>query len=118
MNIEYFRDYCLSLPGTTEKMPWTKHEYENMLVFCVADKWFAFVDIDKFEFCNLKCEPEISAELQEHYQGITPGWHMNKTHWISVYFDMDVPDKVIEQLIKSSYDLIVASLPRKKRENL
>lgn len=121
MNIEDFRSYCLSLKGVHEKMPFEKavSEYDrNLLVFCVADKWFCFVNIDVFDFCNLKCDPEQIGELQDRYEGIKPGYHMNKKHWISVYFEKDVPEKVIHDLVRQSYDRVVASLPKKEKEAL
>lgn len=39
---------------------------------------------------------------------------MNKKHWISVYFNQDVPDKEIKELVKKSYDIIVQK-PDKER---
>lgn len=117
MNIEDFRTYCLSFEGVHDKMPFDKatSEYDkNLLVFYVADKWFCFVNIDVFDFCNIKCHPEQIIGLQDTYEGIKPGYHMNKKHWISVYFNSDVPDKTIKELVKQSYDIVVASLPRKK----
>lgn len=81
MNIEDFRTYCLSFKGVSEKMPFGKAstEYDrNLLVFSVCDKWFCFVNVDVFDFCNVKCRPEQSEELQERYEGMRPGYHMNK----------------------------------------
>lgn len=121
MNIEDFRAYCLSFKGVTEKMPFGKaaSEYDrNLLVFSVLDKWFCFVNVDVFDFCDLKCDPEQTVELQERYQGIRPGYHMNKKHWISVCFNQDVPDSKIRELVRQSYDIVVASLPKKQREEL
>lgn len=121
MNIEDFRKYCLSFRGVHEKMPFDKatSEYDrNLLVFCVADKWFCFVNIDVFDFCNLKCRPEQIEELRDNYEGIRPGYHMNKRHWVSVYFDSDVPDEMIKELVKQSYDIVVASLSKKEKEAL
>lgn len=103
MNIEGFRDYCLSFKGAHDKMPFEKAttEYDkNLLVFYVLDKWFAFVNVDVFDFCNLKSEPEISKELQDKYEGIKPGYHMNKKSWISVYFNQDITDRKIKELVK------------------
>ena len=57
-------------------------------------------------------------ELRATYIGIKPGWHMNKKHWISVYFNQDVPDKEIKELVKKSYDIVVKSLTKKEREAL
>lgn len=121
MNIEDFRKYCLSFRRVHEKMPFDKatSEYDrNLLVFCVADKWFCFVNIDVFDFCNLKCRPEQTEDLRDKYEGIRPGYHMNKRHWISVYFDSDVPDETIKELVKQSYDIVVASLSKKEKEAL
>lgn len=113
MNIEDFRAYCLSLKGVQEKMPFVKaaSEYDrSLLVFYIVDKWFCFVNIDVFDFCNLKCDPELIADLQDRYEGIRPGYHMNKKHWISVYFDKDVPDKTIQELVKRSYEIVVGGV--------
>ena len=121
MNIEEFREYCLSLNGVYEKMPFTNvpDKYSrDVLCFYVGSKWFCFVNIEVFDFCCIKCDPNESGELQARYSGITPGWHMNKKHWISVYFNQDVPDKEIKELVKKSYDIIVKSLTKKEREAL
>ena len=40
---------------------------------------------------------------------------MNKSHWIKIVLDSDLPDKEIETLVRDAYDLIVASLPKSKR---
>lgn len=82
MNIEDFRTYCLSFKGVSEKMPFGKAstEYDrNLLVFSVCDKWFCFVNVDVFDFCNVKCRPEQSEELQERYEGMRPGSHEQTT---------------------------------------
>lgn len=121
MNIEDFRTYCLSLKGVSDKMPFDKAttEYDrNLLVFSVFDKWFCFVNIDVFDFCTIKCPTEQIEELQERYEGIKPGYHMNKKHWISVYFDKDVPDKMVKDLVRQSYEIVASSLSKQDRETL
>lgn len=121
MNIEDFRAYCLSLKGAYDKMPFEKaaSDYDrDLLVFCVYDKWFCFLNPDVFDFCDLKCAPDDAIALQERYEGVRPGYHMNKRHWISVDFNRDVPDDVIRGLVRRSYELVVGSLTRKQREEL
>lgn len=118
MNIEEFREYCLSLPGATEKMPWSDKRYASLLVFSVGEKWFGLVDIDAFDYCNLKCKPERSDDLRAIYNGITQGWHMNKRHWISVYFHSDVPESLIKQLVKESYQAVLSSLSKKEQHRI
>ena len=110
MNIEEFREYCLSFKGVHEKMPFPNvpDQYSrDVLCFYVADKWFCFVNIEIFDFCCIKCNPDESGELQTEYAGIKPGWHMNKKYWISVYFNQDVSDDKIKELVNKSYDIVV-----------
>lgn len=121
MDIETFRNYCLSFNGVNEKMPFGKvaSEYDRgLLVFSVLNKWFCFVNVDVFDFCDIKCDPEQIEDLQEQYDGTRPGYHMNKKHWISVSFNSDVPDSKIKEMVKRSYDIVVESLPKKQREML
>lgn len=121
MNIEDFRNYCLSLPGVTEKMPFTalKDPYSrNVLCFYVGSKWFCYVNIEAFDRCCVKTEPEIAEELRGRYGGIRPAWHMNKCLWSDVYFGSDVPDSLIRELVRQSYDIVAASLPKKERDAL
>lgn len=114
MNIEVYRDYCLSKKGVTESFPFDK----STLVFKVMNKMFALTDVDTFAFINLKCDPERAIELREQYNGIKPGYHMNKRLWNSVYTNHDVTDKMMYELIDHSYQLIVDSLPKKLKLEL
>ncbi|WP_281225630.1 MmcQ/YjbR family DNA-binding protein [Flavobacterium aquiphilum] len=118
MNVEDFRKYCLSLNGVTEKMPFGKatSQYDrNLLVFSIGDKWFCLVNIEVFDFCVLKSEPDLIEELRIQYDSIRPGYHMNHKHWISVYFNTDLDDKNILKLVKESYQLVLESLPKKEQ---
>lgn len=114
MHIEDFRAYCLSKPGTTEALPFD----ENTLVFKVMGKMFALADIDEFRSINLKCDPLKALRLREEYPGIRPGYHMNKKHWNTVDTDGSIPDSKIRYLINHSYELVVAGLPKRAREEL
>lgn len=115
MDIETFRDYCLAKKGVEETFPFD----EVTLVFKVMGKMFALTGLDKEEFSvNLKCDPEYSEELRESYEHIQPGWHMSKKHWNTVYFEEDVPDKLLVELIDHSYDLVVSKLKKGDREFL
>ena len=119
MNSEAFRNHCLSLKQANEKMPFdkAKADYDkNLLVFSVFDKWFCFFNVDAFDFCDIKCRPEESEQLQNNYEGVKPGYHMNKKHWISIYFNQDVPDSKILELATKSYDLVVRGLTKNQCE--
>lgn len=115
MNIEEFRNYCLVKPGTTEETPFGP----DTLVFKVMGKMYALSGIDRFEFINLKCDPEYALSLREEFNGsIRPGYHMNKKQWNSVDTDGSVPDVKLKHLIDHSYELIVAKLPGKLKQEL
>jgi len=56
--------------------------------------------------------------LREAYEGIIPGWHMNKKHWNTVFFDTDVSDKLLLELVLNSYNLVFERLPKRLKETL
>ncbi len=114
MNIEEYREFCLGLPGVTEAFPFG----EDTIVFKVISKMFALTNIDNFDFVNLKCDPDRAIILRDQYEGITPGWHMNKTHWNSVKTFSDVDDELFKELITHSYDLVASTLSKKDKEQL
>ncbi len=79
---------------------------------------FALIPLEKQPVnLSLKADPEKSAELREQYPQITGAYHMNKTHWNSVRCE-GLKKELIFELIDHSYDLVVASLTKKKKEEL
>jgi len=114
VNIEAFREYCLSKPGATEDTPFGP----DVLVFKVMGKIFALCDIKSFDSINLKCDPEIATKLREEWAGVTPGYHMNKKHWNTITMDGSIPDAKIRHWINHSYELVVAGLPKKLKSAL
>lgn len=116
MNIEEFRDYCLSKKGVEETFPFD----EQTLVFKVMGKMFALTGLEYNPAqANLKCDPERSIELREKYDGlIRPGFHMSKVHWNTVELEQNIPQKLILELIDHSYDLVVKSLTKKLQTEL
>lgn len=61
---------------------------------------------------NLKADPEDAKALREAYPDITPGYHMNKRHWITVRPGGAVDEALIHDLVTDSYLLVVEKLPR------
>ncbi len=113
MTLEEFHAFCMHLPGAEEDFPFD----QKTMVFKVGGKMFALVNIEEFRFVNLKVDPEESLKLQEKYAGtITPGYHMNKKHWISVQMDDSLPDQLIEKLVENSYNIVFDSLPAKTKQ--
>ena len=114
MNIEELREYCLSKKGVTEGFPFN----ETTLVFKVAGKMFCLTNLEWDFSVNLKNDPEKNMELREHFTAVKPGYHMNKIHWNTIEIDGSIPDKQIYEFIDTSYNLIVQSLTKKKKEEL
>ena len=113
MNLETYYEYCLSKKGVTEHFPFD----EDTLVFKVGGKIFALSSLSQWEkgtpHVNLKCDPERGQELRAEYDGINPGFHMNKTHWNTITINDDVSDVLLKELISHSYDLVFKSLTKK-----
>ncbi len=114
MNIEQFRNYCLSKTGTTEETPFGP----TTLVFKVVGKLYALTGLETFASINLKCDPERAMELREKYDGVVPGYHMNKKHWNTVIMDGSISDELILEWIDHSYDLVVQGLSKQQRGEL
>ncbi|HIA35439.1 MAG TPA: MmcQ/YjbR family DNA-binding protein [Flavobacteriales bacterium] len=114
MNIEEYRDFCLSFYGVTEGFPFDEH----VLVFKVKGKIFSLTDIKLFNSINLKCNPEKAIELRELYSAVLPGYHMNKKHWNTVLMDDSLQDTKIRAMIRHSYDLVVKKLPKNTQREL
>lgn len=103
MNLEDFREYCLSRPKATEGTPFGP----DTLVFKVAGKIFAITALDGIPArANLKCDPDLALELRDRYEQVRPGYHMNKKHWNTVEIEAGIPDQEIRNMIDHSYDLV------------
>ncbi len=114
MDIETYREYCLSKPFATEHFPFD----EQTLVFKLKGKIFALADIVNFNSVNLKCEPDLAIELREQFDAVTPGYHMNKKHWNTIRFDSFISWKQLKEWIDHSYLQVLASLPKKDQEEV
>jgi predicted DNA-binding protein (MmcQ/YjbR family) len=115
MTPEELHDFCLSLPQATETFPFG----EETSVFKTSGngKIFALGDLSSDPLrISLKVDPEESIALREQYPQITPGYHLNKKHWITVVLD-GVPDDLVEQLITESHRLVRPKVPRARAEN-
>lgn len=111
MNAEEIRIYCMKKAETTESFPFD----ETTLVFKVKNKMFALVSLDEQLAISLKCDPEKAIELRERYPAVTPGYHLNKQQWNTIFIDGTVSDDLLKEWIDDSYWLIVEKLPKKDR---
>lgn len=115
MTFRELREHCLGKPGVTEGFPFG----EEVLVFKVAVKMFALVNVERLPTpLSVKCEPAHALELRDRYPAVQPGYHLNKNHWNTVEVDGSVPDRELRAWIDDSYRLVASGLPRSARSAL
>ena len=113
MNIEQLRRLCLSFPGTTEQIQWGDN-----LLFKVGGKMFAITSLEPAKvWISLKASPENFAELTER-PGVIPAPYLARAKWISLESADSLPDGETSQLLRESYELVLAKLPQKIRESI
>ncbi|MEO7166738.1 MAG: MmcQ/YjbR family DNA-binding protein [Spartobacteria bacterium] len=113
MNLEEFRDYCLTKPNVTEGTPFGP----DTIVFKVSGKMFALASLDEVPpSVNLKCDPERALDLRDRYEEVKPGYHMNKKHWNTVELSGRIPVAELRGMIDHSYDLVVLKLPKPRKK--
>ncbi|MCB1080704.1 MAG: MmcQ/YjbR family DNA-binding protein [Chlamydiia bacterium] len=124
MTLKQFKNYCLKKKGVQETYPFD----DSALVMKVVGKMFCLTNVKPltinsveekaFHHISVKCDPEMGDDLKRNHKDIIPGWHLNKTHWISLLMEGNLKDDMIKMLIDHSYDLVVSKMTKKDREKL
>ena len=113
MKIDQLRKICLSFAGATEQIQW-----EDDLLFKAGGKMFAVSPLVPARlWLSLKADPEEFAELTER-PGIIPAPYLARAKWIAIETPETLPQAEVEALLRKSYELVVAKLPRAVRESL
>jgi predicted DNA-binding protein (MmcQ/YjbR family) len=113
MNIDWIRRHCLSFPHATEQVQWG-----NDLLFKIGGKMFAVAPLEPASVVlSFKCTPENFAELIER-PGIRPAAYMARNHWISLETADALPVQETKRLLRESYDMVFAKLPKKVQAEL
>ncbi len=101
--------------NTKPEFLWRRFPNNAVLRHKGSLKWYAaLLTIDKrklglneegaVDILDLKCDPmTISALIDK--RTFFPGYHMNKTHWITVLLDGSLKDKYLFSLIDQSYEI-------------
>jgi predicted DNA-binding protein (MmcQ/YjbR family) len=113
MDIESIRAYCLSLPAATEGVQW-----DNDLLFRIGGKIFAVASLEISPTrLSFKCTPEKFDELIE-CEGIIPAPYMARNKWVLLERLDALDEAEVKDLVKNSYEMIFAKLPKKIRETI
>ncbi|AMB39258.1 MmcQ/YjbR family DNA-binding protein [Arthrobacter sp. TES] len=125
MDVPRLREICLGFPGAFEDFPFGPELSVFKVRAAVSGgvrheaKMFALSAMDPGNWSvSLKCEPALAEQLRAAHPEITGAWHLNKRHWNGVRLDGGLPDDMIRDMVEDSYDLVVASLSRRQREQL
>ncbi len=111
MEKKEYLDFCASLPGARLDQPFSE-DFETVVVRHSCNrKWFALVmEREGKTFVNLKCDPMEAVMLRSAYQSVIPAWHMNKTHWNTVFLVGDVPPEELFRMTEESFRLTKRNL--------
>jgi predicted DNA-binding protein (MmcQ/YjbR family) len=113
MDLDALRKLCLSFPGASEQIQWG-----DDLVFKVAGKMFAVTPLEPARvYLSFKVSREDFAELTER-PGINPAPYLARAQWIALESPDAMPASELAGLLRDSYELVCAKLPRKVRESL
>src|SRR5437899_5894546 len=113
MHIDQLRKFCLSFPGVTEQIQWG-----DDLLFKVGGKMFAVTRLEPAKvWFSLKANPESFAELTER-PGVIPAPYLARAKWIALESPDTLHEAEIVELLRESYELVLAKLPRKVRESV
>ena len=105
MTEKEFLDFCGTIAAAVTDSPF---DDSDIVIVRHRDtrKWFgAVMKLNGKTIVNLKCEPMEADFLRNTYEGVIPGYHMNKVHWNSVFLESDVPDEEIIRMTMSSFEL-------------
>lgn len=103
--IESIHEALLAYPETELSDPFGP----EALVYKVAGKMFAILAPERVPvMLSLKCDPDRAIELRDEYDAIYPGYHLNKKHWNSINLTGEVPDPMVLELVRHSFECVVA----------
>lgn len=109
-------EYSLTLSGASCDSPFGRDGESVVLRHSDSGKWFGLImELNGEYILNLKCEPMNADFLRSVYKGVTAAYHMNKTHWNTVYINSDVPEDEIKRMIDDSFCL--TKFKRRKNQN-
>ncbi len=117
MNIEQLRDFCLSLGGVEEKMPFGKFakKFETTLVFYVSGHMFCLTDVGDPTFVEFRTSPESMAELLDRHEAVSRTINPAMKNWLHADFIGGMTDEEIFHYVREAYDIIKAKYAKKKK---
>ena len=120
MNIEEFREFCLSLGEVEEKMPFAKMPGgDSLLVFYVSGHTFCYCDLNDFRVV-VKCQTERIPELLATAEGVEPpDSHFNRSeehtkYWLGINLQT-IDTELLKELTWNSFEIVKEKYERKRK---
>lgn len=114
MNIEEFREFCLSLGEVEEKLPFAKMPGgDYVLVFYVSGHTFCYCDLNELTVV-VKCQTERIAELLDTTGVEPPDNHFNPKYWIDINLQI-INTELLNELTRNSYEIVKAKYTKKRK---
>ena len=111
MDLEWLRKVCLALPNTPEQLQWGSD-----LLFKVHGKMFAAAPTETARVClSFKCSEESFAELTER-PNIIPAPYLARASWVALETRDAIAKEELANLLRASYEMVVAKLPKRVRD--
>ena len=115
MNKEQIEKYLSSFKAGEASYPFGP----EALVYKVMGKMYALVSQkEEPSRVTLKIDPPDGEVLVSQDESVSPGYYMNKRHWITISLTDQLALEIIKDLSKKSYELAVSKLTKKDKENL
>jgi predicted DNA-binding protein (MmcQ/YjbR family) len=94
-------------------------KWEDDLVFSVAGKMFCVTCVrgPKVGSMSFKVEDERFLELTER-PGFAPAPYLARAHWVYLERPAKIPARELQGLLRRSYELVRARLPKKAQREL
>ena len=104
------------MPGAAVDQPFEADFVTTVARHGDTRKWFAlYMDLHGRDVVNLKCEQLRGEFWRGQFEGVTPAYHMNKQHWLTLLLDGSVALGEVCFLLRHSHDMTRPALGRKKR---
>ena len=117
MRYLWLDEYLLSMKGAAKDFKaewgWTR--------YLIGNKMFAAICKDskgERDIITIKLEPFEGEFLRSQHEDIIPGHYMNKEHWNSICLDGNIPDELMRDLTKKSYNLVLGGLSKKLQKEI
>jgi predicted DNA-binding protein (MmcQ/YjbR family) len=105
-------DCAEELPGAQLEHPFG----DDWEVFKVRGKVFMLMtEVPGRPVVILKADPGEAHALRQQNSNITPGYHMNKKHWITLEGGEAIDEELVQELVTESYRLVVGQLPKSQQ---